>query len=161
MGANTSSIAASPSVQASAESPEPLSVEQYEQLLRELRDENARLSAAQAALDLVQRAHVSEAKVAEFVERIVANDATNIVGLPDHWERAIEKKALLIALTMAADAISNMHVDDILGHRIRFVVEPMPDAVHEESSVARSLPVGVESTKPRRKRRKLRRRVKQ
>lgn len=107
--------------------------------VQRLRAENQRLRAAHAALDLVERSRVSEAHVEAFVERIVANEATNIPGLPDAWERALEKKAILIALTAATEAISNMRVDNILGHRIRFVVEPMSD---EEVAAIQHGPLG-------------------
>lgn len=125
--------------------------------IRRLRAENQRLRAAHAALDLVERSRVSEAHVEAFVERIVANESTNIPGLPDAWERALEKKAILIALTAATEAISNMRVDNILGHRIRFVVEPMSDdevaaAVQPRS---RSMPnVHAEQAPKKRKRRR-------
>ena len=66
----------------------------------------------------------SERKITEFVEGILADPNKNIRWLPDAVERRLYNNVAHVALNLVESMLEGTGVE-ILGHRVRFVVDPI------------------------------------
>lgn len=68
--------------------------------------------------------HISDAAVDRFVKTLLADPALNIYAVPDAIEGSIYKNVIKILLHSLSHATDTTGIV-LLGHKIRFVIEPL------------------------------------
>ena len=95
---------------------------------REMEDYvDRRLAAARDTPALTPRSRVSDAAVDRFVTTLLADPGVNLRYVPDAVEGAVYRNLLTVLLHAVARTSDTAGIE-LLGHRIRLVIEPIEPA---------------------------------
>ena len=99
----------------------------YDELYRKhqvLLEERATRALPPSGSPLASKSHISDEAVDQFVTNLLQDPAVNIYGLPDRLEGAVYRNILKILLHSFVHASDTASLE-LLGHRVRLVVEPL------------------------------------
>lgn len=76
----------------------------------------------------------SRAQIQEYVKKMLEDPSVNLYLIPDPLEASLYEAAICIAIGAISNLLETAKLQ-ILGHEIRFVMNPLPEDLHFDSPV--------------------------